>query len=64
MRTPELPPESMYWTAFNETDALAIIMQAQNYINSELLRKFICLMDYECRYKRSLATQRAAFYVC
>ena len=45
MRTPELPPESMYWTAFNETDSLAIIMQAQNYINSELIRKPISLTN-------------------
>ena len=40
MRTPELPPESMYWNAFNEADSLAIIMRAQNYINNELIRKF------------------------
>ena len=40
MRTLELPPESMYWNAFNEADSLAIIMRAQNYINNELIRKF------------------------
>lgn len=38
MTTPSLPSESMYWTAFNESDALAIIMRAQNYINEELIR--------------------------
>lgn len=52
MRTPELPPESMYWNAFNEADSLAIIMRAQNYINNELIRKFFSfknLMDVETR---------------
>ena len=52
MRTPELPPESMYWNAFNEADSLAIIMRAQNYINNELIRKlfsFKNLMDVETR---------------
>ena len=39
MNKPELPPESVHWTSFNESDALAIIMQAQNYINGELIRK-------------------------
>lgn len=38
MTTPSLPSESMYWTAFNESDSLAIIMRAQNYINEELIR--------------------------
>ena len=52
MRTPELPPESMYWNAFNEADSLAIIMRAQNYINNELIRKFFSfknLMDVGTR---------------
>ena len=52
MRTPELPPESMYWNAFNEADSLAIIMRAQNYINNKLIRKFFSfknLMDVETR---------------
>ena len=52
MRTPELPPESMYWNAFNEADSLAIIMRAQNYINNKLIRKlfsFKNLMDVETR---------------
>ena len=52
MRTPELPPESMYWNAFNEADSLAIIMRAQNYINNELIRKLLSfknLMDVETR---------------
>lgn len=39
MNKPELPPESVHWTSFNESEALAIIMQAQNYINGELIRK-------------------------
>lgn len=38
MKKPELPPESVHWTSFNESEALAIIMQAQNYINGELIR--------------------------
>lgn len=41
MPTPPLPPESMYWTAFNESEQLAIIMRAQNYINQELIRRKI-----------------------
>ena len=52
MRTPELPPESMYWNAFNEADSLAIIMRAQNYINNKLIRKFFSFknpMDVETR---------------
>lgn len=52
MRTPELPPESMYWNAFNEADSLAIIMRAQNYINNKLIRKLLSfknLMDVETR---------------
>ena len=52
MRTPELPPESMYWNAFNEADSLAIIMRAQNYINNKLIRKFFSfknLMDVGTR---------------
>ena len=52
MHTPELPPESMYWNAFNEADSLAIIMRAQNYINNELIRKFFSfknLMDVGTR---------------
>ena len=52
MRTPELPPESMYWNAFNEADSLAIIMRAQNYINNKLIRKlfsFKNLMDVGTR---------------
>lgn len=39
MNKPELPPESVHWMSFNESEALAIIMQAQNYINGELIRK-------------------------
>ena len=39
MPKPELPPEAMYWTAFNESDALSIIMRAQNYITEELIRR-------------------------
>ena len=39
MNKPELPPESMYWKAFNESDALSIIMRAQNYITEELIRR-------------------------
>ena len=42
MNKPELPPESMYWTAFNESDALSIIMRAQNYITEELIRRSGC----------------------
>lgn len=38
MKKPELPPESVHWTAFNESEALAVIMRAQNYINEELIR--------------------------
>ena len=52
MRTPELPPESMYWNAFNEADSLAIIMRAQNYINNKLIRKLLSfknLMDVGTR---------------
>ena len=52
MRTPELPPEAMYWNAFNEADSLAIIMRAQNYINNKLIRKLLSfknLMDVETR---------------
>ena len=33
------PPESVHWTSFNESETLSIIMQAQNYINGELIRK-------------------------
>lgn len=39
MNKPELPPEAVHWTVFNESEALAVIMRAQNYINDELLRK-------------------------
>ena len=39
MPKPELPPEAMYWTAFIESDALSIIMRAQNYITEELIRR-------------------------
>ena len=52
MRTPELPPEAMYWNAFNEADSLAIIMRAQNYINNKLISKLLSfknLMDVETR---------------
>ena len=38
MNEPELPPEAVHWTVFNESEALAVIMRAQNYINDELLR--------------------------
>jgi hypothetical protein len=38
MKIPPLPKESIYWYAFNESDALSIIMQAQNYITEELKR--------------------------
>lgn len=40
MPTPPLPQESMYWMAFNESEQLAIIMRAQNFINQELIRMF------------------------
>lgn len=40
MNKPELPPEAVHWTVFNESEALAVIMRAQNYINDELLRKW------------------------
>lgn len=39
MKKPELPPEAVHWTVFNESEALAIIMRAQNYINDELIRE-------------------------
>lgn len=39
MNKPELPPEAVHWTVFNESEALAVIMRAQNYINDELLRE-------------------------
>ena len=39
LNKPELPPEAVHWTVFNESEALAVIMRAQNYINDELLRK-------------------------
>ena len=61
MRTPELPPESMYWNAFNEADSLAIIMRAQNYINNKLIRKLLSfknLMDVETRESLLLNEQR------
>ena len=41
MNKPELPPEAAYWTAFCESDALAVIMRAQNYINEELISRLI-----------------------
>ena len=37
MNIPPLPSESIYWTAFNESEALAMIMRAQNFINEELI---------------------------
>lgn len=40
MNKPELPPEAVHWTVFNESEALAVIMRAQNYINDELLREW------------------------
>lgn len=46
MPTPPLPPEAMYWTAFNESESLAIIMRAQNYINQELIRTHSKLWFY------------------
>lgn len=52
MRTPELPPEAMYWNAFNEADSLAIIMRAQNYINNELIRMVLSFKYNGCRNKR------------
>lgn len=52
MRTPELPPEAMYWNAFNEADSLAIIMRAQNYINNELIRMVLSFKYNTYRNKR------------